>query len=195
MLSKSEIAQNSRLTLPYITWSQFELVESSFSGIAGVKFIYFDGVLEIMSPSPEHEDYKSLIGLLIEAYMRKTGMRFYKRGSATLGEKALSSRKEPDESYNFEAKKPTPDLAIEVIITSGNIDLLQLYERLQVPEVWIWQDGGLMVYNLQEHYQLVDRSYFLPDLDLSILAKYINYHDQYDAVIEFLRELQIPLAE
>jgi Uma2 family endonuclease len=186
---KSAIIHDSQLTLPGVTWSQFELVESSFSGIGGVKFAYFDGILEIMAPSPDHEDYKSTISLLLEVYMRKVGIRFYARGSATLGSKVLGGRKEPDESYNFGVKKPIPDLVIEVIITSGGIDLLQLYQRLAVPEVWLWQDGMLKVYHLERNYQAIDRSYFLPDLDLAILAKYINYHDQYDAVTEFVNEL------
>jgi Uma2 family endonuclease len=187
---KSATIHDSQLILPGVTWSQFELVESSFSGIGGVKFAYLDGILEIMAPSPDHEDYKSTISLLLEAYMRTVGTRFYARGSATLGSKALGGRKEPDESYNFDVKKPIPDLVIEVIITSGGIDLLQLYQRLEVPEVWLWQDGTIEVYRLDlSNYQAIDRSYFLPDLDLAILAKYINYHDQYDAVTEFVNEL------
>jgi Uma2 family endonuclease len=185
------IAQNSQLSLSGVTWEQFELVEEAFAGIGGVRFIYFDGVLEIMTPSADHEDYKSTIGLLIEAYMRKIGVRFYRRGSATLGKKALGGRKEPDESYNFEVKKPIPDLVVEVIITSGSINLLQLYQRLGVPEVWLWQDGVLEAYYLaNDSYLLIDRSHFLPDLDLNLLARYINYHDQYDAVIEFINELK-----
>jgi hypothetical protein len=57
-----------------------------------------------MTPSADHEDYKSTISLLLEAYMRKTSVRFYTRGSATLGNKSLGGQKEPDESYNFEIK-------------------------------------------------------------------------------------------
>jgi Uma2 family endonuclease len=186
---KSATIHDSQLTLPCVTWSQFELVESSFSDIGGVKFAYLDGILEIMAPSPDHEDYKSTISMLLEAYMRKVGIRFYARGSATLGSKEIGGRKEPDESYNFGAKKPIPDLVIEVIITSGGIDLLQLYQRLEVPEVWLWQDGTIELYRLECNYQKIDRSHFLPDLDLTILAKYINYHDQYDAVTEFANEL------
>jgi Uma2 family endonuclease len=186
----SSIAQNSQLSLPGVTWEQFELVEAAFAGIGGVRFIYFDGVLEITTPSADHEDYKSTIGLLLEAYRRKAGVRFYTRGSATLGNKTLGGQKEPDESYNFEVKKPIPDLVVEVIITSGNISLLQLYQRLGVPEVWLWQDGVLAAYYLEnDGYRLIDRSHFLPDLHLGVLAKYINYHDQYDAVIEFINEL------
>jgi Uma2 family endonuclease len=185
------IAQNSQLTLPGVTWEQFELVEAAFTEIGGVRFIYLDGVLEIMTPSADHEDYKSTIGLLLEAYMRKVGIRFYTRGSATLGTKALGGRKEPDESYNFEVKKPIPDLVVEVIITSGTISLLQLYQRLGVPEIWLWQDGVLDAYYLEATgYRLIDRSHFLPNLDFGVLIKYINYHDQYDAVVEFTNELK-----
>lgn len=187
----SSIAQNSQLSLPGVTWEQFELLEAAFAGIGGVRFIYLDGVLEIMTPSADHEDYKSTISLLLEAYMRKIDMRFYRRGSATLGKKALGGRKEPDESYNFEAKKPIPDLVVEVIITSGSISLLQLYQRLGVPEVWLWQDGVLDIYYLENNgYRLINNSHFLPELDLGVLSKYINYHDQYDAVIEFVGELK-----
>jgi Uma2 family endonuclease len=188
----SSIAQNSQLSLPGVTWDQFELVEATFAGIGGVRFIYFDGVLEIMTPSADHEDYKSTISLLLEAYMRKNSVRFYTRGSATLGNKSLGGQKEPDESYNFEVKKPIPDLVIEVIITSGTISLLQLYQRLGVPEVWLWQDGVLDIYYLEvTGYRLIDQSHFLPKLNLGVLSKYINYHDQYDAVTEFIDELNI----
>ncbi|MDX1976150.1 MAG: Uma2 family endonuclease [Pseudanabaenaceae cyanobacterium bins.68] len=187
----SSISQDAQISLPCVSWEQFELVESSFAGIAGVKFIYFDGILEIMSPSSEHEDDKSTIGLLLEAYMQMTGIRFYTRGSATLGNKAIGGRKEPDESYNFERKKPIPDLVIEVIITSGSINLLQLYHRLAVPEVWLWKNGILTVYHWHENNYAQERqSYFLPNLDLDMLVKYISYHDQYDAVKDFIKQLK-----
>jgi Uma2 family endonuclease len=45
----SSITQNSQLRLPGVTWEQFELVEEAFAGIGGVRFIYLDGVLEIMN--------------------------------------------------------------------------------------------------------------------------------------------------
>jgi len=107
-----------------ISWAQFENIELAFSGVAGVRFIYLDGILEIMTLSPEHEDIKSTIGLLLESYLRQVGSRLYKRGNATLGSKSLGGRKEPDESYNLIVKKSIPDLVIEVILTSGSINLL-----------------------------------------------------------------------
>ena len=175
-----------------ISWTQFENIELAFSGVAGVRFVYLDGILEIMTLSPEHEDIKSTIGLLLESYLRQVGPCFYKRGSATLGSQALGGRKEPDESYNLIVKKSIPDLVIEVILTSGSINLLDFYHRIGVPEVWYWEDVDLQVYYLSasnQDYEASKQSKLFPDLNISILSRYITYHDQYDAVAEFIKEI------
>jgi Uma2 family endonuclease len=56
--------------------------------------------------------------ILLDAYLRAKNLRFYSGGSATLGNKEITGRKEPDESYNIHSKKDIPDLIIEVIVTS-----------------------------------------------------------------------------
>ncbi len=185
------ITSNNLLIIADVTWKQLETIEASFQDIGGVRFTYLDGILEIMTISPEHEETKKTIGLLLEAYMREKGIRFYARGAPTLGSEEKKARKEPDESYNLETKKAIPDLVIEVVFTSGGIDKLQLYKRIGVPEVWFWEDGLLKVYHLREEYESLERSELLPDLDLTLLKRYITYHDQYDAVTEFLKDLSI----
>jgi len=185
-------AQPNKLVLDRITWEKFEQIETIFQDIEGLRFIYLDGELEIiMSPSQAHEDAKSTIGLLLEAYMRAKKIRFYTRGSATLGNKEITGRKEPDESYNLYTKKDIPDLIIEVIVTSGDINILEIYRRISIPEVWFYEDGLLTVYSLKNsRYFKVNKSELLPELNLETLTKYINYHDQYDAVTEFISELK-----
>jgi Uma2 family endonuclease len=42
-----------------------------------------------------------------------------------------------------------PDLAIEVVWTSGGIDKLEAYRRLAIREVWIWCDEALTVHVLE----------------------------------------------
>jgi Uma2 family endonuclease len=179
-------------TIQGVSWLQLESIEAAFSDIEGVRFVYLDGVLEIMTLSSEHEDVKSTIGLLLEVYMRHSGLRFYKRGSATLGNKELGGRKEPDESYNFDIKKAIPDLVVEVVLTSGNINVLDLYLRLGIPEVWYWEDGLLNVYCFVKEKQIYENfkaSQFFPELSLNTFAKYITYYDQYEAIAEFIKEL------
>jgi Uma2 family endonuclease len=181
---------DSCLTLREVSWSEFESLEAAFESVGGIKFAYLDGILEIMTVSPEHEETKGTIRALLEAYLREKSIRFYIKGSPTLGSKELGARKEPDESYNFLTKKAIPDLAIEVVFTSGGIDKLQLYKRLGIPEVWFWEDGVLSIYCLREEYEKVDRSELLPELDIALLVRYITYFDQYDAVTEFIKALR-----
>ncbi len=181
---------DSCLTLKGVSWSQFESLEAAFESVGGIKFAYLDGILEIMTVSPEHEETKGTIRALLEAYLREKGIRFYIKGGPTLGSKELGARKEPDESYNLQTKKAMPDLAIEVTFTSGGIDKLQLYKRLGIPEVWFWEDGVLSIYYLREEYEKVDRSELLPELDIALLVRYITYFDQYDAVTEFIQALK-----
>jgi Uma2 family endonuclease len=188
---RSAKINDTNCTIQGVSWLQFESIEAAFSSVEGVRFVYLDGVLEIMTLSPEHEEIKSTIGLLLEAYLRHSGIRFYKRGSATLGSRDLGGRKEPDESYNFNLKKDIPDLIIEVVLTSGYINSLDLYARMGIAEVWYWEDGKLKVYDLEEQvYKNVKASRFFPDLNLNILAKYITYYDQYEAIADFIKELQ-----
>jgi len=191
-LLETSQTQPNKLVLDGISWEKFEQIESTFQDVEGVRFIYLDGDLEIvMSPSQAHEDAKSTIGLLLEAYMKENKIRFYRRGSATLGNKEITGRKEPDESYNIYSKKDIPDLIIEVIITSGDINILEIYRRIGIPEVWFYEDGLLTVYSLKNsQYIKVNNSELLPELNLENFTKYINYHDQYDAVTEFINELK-----
>ncbi|MGG6265855.1 Uma2 family endonuclease [Leptolyngbya sp. AN10] len=169
-----------------LTWEQFEELDRSLETVAGVKLAYLDGNAEIMPISPEHEDFKSILVRLLEAFMDEKDIRYYKRGGPSLGNRELGARNEPDESYNFDAPKPSPDLVIEIVKTSGGINKLEGYRRLGVKEVWFWEDGVLAFYELQsDGYKKVGQSKLLPELPIDVFCRYIVYHDQYEAVKEF----------
>lgn len=173
-----------------ITWESFEAIEAAFSEVAGIRLAYLDGVIELIPISNEHEELKSTLGLLLEAYLRAKGIRFYARGGPSLGQKEDSARRQPDESYNIGAKKDRADIAIEVVLTSGGIDKLECYKRFGIPEVWFWQEGSLRLYALNEgSYRQIFVSQFLPQLDLAKLVAAANLPDQYDAVTEYMKSL------
>lgn len=186
VLEKPSTPKESYVLLDNVSWEQLEQLDVTLAG-TGARLIYLDGILEIMSPlSDEHEDSKSTLSLLLEAYMRVKKIRFYVRGSATLGKKENKTRREPDESYNLGTKKPIPDLVLEITVTSGGINKLEIYKRLGVAEVWFWEDGLLSVYALQDgEDKPVNQSILLPDLDLELLAQYSRMADQFDAVNEY----------
>jgi Uma2 family endonuclease len=171
-----------------IGWQQFKTIDMALGDRKGVKLAYLNGLLEIMSPIGQaHEDKKSTLGVLLEAYWRETGIRFYRTGGFTL-ESPETSSGTPDESYCINTRKDIPDLVIEVIITSGKIDKKELYRPQRVPEVWFWKKNQITVFQLQNDvYVQCDRSQFLPNLDLLLLSQWVDAPDQYDAVNELIQ--------
>jgi Uma2 family endonuclease len=182
--------QQARVILHNITWDRLEKLDAAFDGTK-VRLTYLDGYLEIMSPlSDAHEEPGNTLGQLLELYMRFKDIRFYGRGSATIGMQDLGARKEPDESYCLGTRKPIPDLALEITVTSGGIHVLEIYRRIGVPEVWFWEDGVISVYCLRSTgYELVQHSELLPELDVRSLEFHSRMADQYDAINAFMRTL------
>ena len=168
--SKIELNQT-RALLSNVTYETLEKLDTDLAQ-TGARLTYLDGCLEIMAPlSDAHEEPRNTLGQLLEIYMRTKNIRFYGRGSTTIGMKELGARKEPDESYCLGTRKSVPDLAIEVIVTSGGIDTLEIYRRVGVSEVWFWEDGVISVYCLRSTgYELVSKSELLPELDLRSVA-------------------------
>ena len=187
--SKIELNQT-RALLSNVTYETLEKLDTDLAQ-TGARLTYLDGCLEIMAPlSDAHEEPRNTLGQLLEIYMRTKNIRFYGRGSTTIGIKELGARKEPDESYCLGTRKSVPDLAIEVIVTSGGIDSLEIYRRVGVLEVWFWEDGVISVYCLRSTgYELVSKSELLPELDLRSLEFYSRMADQYDAVNAFMQLL------
>ncbi len=180
------------IVLYNITWEQFEQLDLTLAD-TGARLTYLDGMLEIMVPLSEaHEEPKSTVRSLVEIFLRERNIRFYIRGSQTQGKQEDSGRLEPDESYSIGTKKPVPDLAIEVTVTSGGINKLVIYARLKVPEVWFWKDGTIDVYCLRDGgtYEKVTQSELLPDLDIALVAEHSRMADQYDAIQSFIRILR-----
>lgn len=178
------------ITLYDISWEKFEAIASLLEE-SKIRLTYLDGTLDIMSPSQEHKLLKSTVGLLLETYLRYIGRRFYRTGGYTLGSREVGARGEPDESYNLDFVKPIPDIAIEVVITSGGVNKLEKYRRWGVPEVWFYQKQRILIYHLQTNkYEQVDKSSFFPELNINLLVRCLNMPDQYDATIAFSQALQ-----
>jgi len=176
LLTQSKPNPEVRIEQPLITWEQFKLIQRGFADSRGIRLAYYDGVLEIVSTSVEHELIKTIIGALLELYFLEMEIEFFPMGQATQ-EKVEQVSLQPDESYSFGNPKKIPDLAIEVILTSGNTEKLKKYYLLEVPEVWLWEDGVLDVYHLDTQ---SDRQYcksltskFLPNLDMATLQRCI----------------------
>jgi Uma2 family endonuclease len=154
-----------------VTWDNFKTIQQGFADSPDIRLFYYAGELEILSTSPEHEIVKGNIGYLIEDYLLGQGVDFVATGSFSQEREAVASV-QADESYCFGDRKPIPDLAIEVVFTSGGPDKLKRYAALGVAEVWFWEAGSIRVYRLQPSgYQPASESQYVQGIDLDRLAQ------------------------
>ena len=180
-----------RYTISGVSWQQYESVVAALADSPWYRITFLEGVLEILLPNRRHESQKDNIARLLGIYFEETRTRFYGLGSTTF-RRALKARgAEPDTCFCIGSEKEFPDLAIEIVETSGGLDKLEVCKGLAVSEVWFWKKGGFELYRLQnERYIKVLVSTLLPGLDLKLLAEYINHPEPLDAVIEFRQRLQ-----
>jgi Uma2 family endonuclease len=184
--SDTDIEQ--RLLMPgTYNWQEFEALEALLAESPGLRITYLDGSIELMTLGESHEQIKSLIGMFLEAYFIASNIEFIPVGSATRRGEAKGTSFKPDESYYLGTKKENPDLAIEVILTSGNLAKLEKYRRFQIPEVWLWENNQLRVYQLtSDSYQLVENSPLLPQLDLELLVCCVQMPSRLEAMKAFI---------
>ncbi len=181
-----------RVVLDGVSWHQYELLLATLGDdFPALRLSYLEGTLEIMTTSRLHEELKKMIAMLMESYFQETRTRFHGMGSATFRKIAKQRGLEPDECYCIGQKKEFPDLAIEVVLSSGLVDKLAIYQGLEVTEVWVWELGKFTVFHLRaEGYETLSNSELLPDCDLELLANYVQPEEQFDAVLSYREELK-----
>lgn len=180
-----------RYIISGVSWQQYEALLERLGDSPWYRVTFLEGVLEIAAPSRKHDRNKSLIGMLLEAYFQETRTRFYGLGSTTFNQPEGDRGTEPDECYCIGSEKDVPDLAIEVIVTSGGIDKLAVYRGLGVSEVWFWKQGAFEVHHLRDNdYEQIPASELLPTLDLNLLASYVEHSEPLDAVLEFREKVR-----
>ncbi len=182
-----------RLVTYNVPWSHYE-AQLALRGDAPVpRMAYLEGAMELMSPSKAHERIKSYLGRLLEAYALERGLDLSPYGAWTLKDAPKEAGAEPDECYLVgpDQGRDRPDLVIEVVWTSGGLDKLEIYRRLNVAEVWFWRDDRIAVHVLHEgRYQQVDRSRLFPDLDLPLICSLLDRPTALQAVRALLDHLR-----
>lgn len=165
------------VVLDGVSWADYQRLLEIRGDRSAPRITYLEGQVEIMSPSRFHENIKSVIGRLVETWCLAQGIEFTTLGSWTIEDKSVARGAEPDECYVFgRVAEPTrPDLAIEVVWTSGGLAKLEVYRKLNVREVWIWQDERLTPYLLRgSRFVAALASKVLPGIDLGLLVRFLD---------------------
>jgi len=179
-----------RVLLAGVPWAAYVVLRDSIPS-AAVRMTYLEGVLEIMSPSREHEVQKKQIARLLELFCLERDIPLYGYGSTTLRKEEGQRGLEPDECYARGQAKQIPDLAIEVVVSRGSIDKLDVYRGLGVREVWVFEGAALQLFALRGgSYQAIDQSEVMPKIDLARVATLSLWEDQHAALRAYRDELR-----
>jgi Uma2 family endonuclease len=168
-----------RFVLHGVPWWTYVALRDALDDQSGLKMTYLKGTLELMRPSTLHEDAKKLIARLLEVWAMEHDVDLRGFGGATFRREAKERGLEPDECYKLGKLEDddVPDLAIEVIVSSGLVDKMAVYAGLGVPEVWEWRPStrALVVHRLIDgDYVRMEHSALLPDLDLRLLLSFVR---------------------
>jgi Uma2 family endonuclease len=161
----------------------------AFAETPGVKLAYDRGVLEIMSPLPQHETKSFFLGRLVVVLTEELRMPLRGGGSTTLRRADLKKGIEPDECFwitnedKIRGKNrldlrvdPPPDLGFENDVTNSSLNRMEIYARLKVPEVWRLDQGRLSFWTLGEdgNYQRRETSGLFPMIRPEDLTQFLG---------------------
>ena len=125
----------------------------------GSRIAYDGELLEIMSPSKDHERYKILFDQLIGLLAIEWGLIVEPTGSMTLTVEPRGA--EPDSSYYVDndefktnslqldlAREPAPDLVVEIDLSRERLDKRSIYASIGVTEFWRYDGKELRAFYL-----------------------------------------------
>lgn len=174
-----DLSPGSHLLINDVTWEQYETLYAELGEDRRVpRLNYCNGTLEIMSPLPAHERPHRIIADIVKALLDAQERDWEDFGSTTF-KKPKRAGLEPDTCFYIQNAErvralmrmdmdtdPPPDLAIEADVTSKTT--LDAYATLQVPEVWIYDNGRLTIHLLQDgDYQPGITSQVFPNLPIT----------------------------
>lgn len=186
-LKQLSVPPGQRLLLHNVSWEEFEAILEELGEHRGSRLAYDKGTLEIMTPLPEHEAAKEIIGDLVKALLEELNIEFWTLGSTTFKNQQMAQGLEPDQCFYIQneaavrGKKrldltvdPPPDLAIEVDITSRTQP--SIYEALGVPEQWLCNNRQLQINVLQAGKYVESKSSLIfPGMPLiEVITRYLE---------------------
>ncbi|PYS90952.1 MAG: hypothetical protein DMF64_13565 [Acidobacteria bacterium] len=176
------------LLLPRLSWEEYETLLSDLTDRPGLRVSYDAGRVEIMSPLPEHEEYKETIYSLTRVMAEELRITVESRGSATYKQKRLAKGAEPDTSFYVQnaariigqrtidlAVDPPPDVVVEIDTTNESLGKFPIYAALGVPEIWRYDGRAAQFFQLAGAvYEEIEHSRAFPMLTAGVLTEFIE---------------------
>ena len=203
-----QLEPGSAVAIANISWEEFEAILADLGEQRSSRMTYYQGTLQIMAPMPAHERPHRLVGKIVEILLDAEERDWEDFGSTTFRRKQKQAGLEPDTCFYIQnaanvrdcmepmdlERDPPPDLAIEADVTSPTI--LAVYEALQIPEVWVYKQGRLVIYVLQAgKYVQSTISPTFPNHDILHLIPNLVQRALKEGSSQVLRQLRRQVAE
>jgi Uma2 family endonuclease len=173
-----------------VSWEDYERLLEELADRPGIRVTYDQGRLEIMSPRPEHEEYKRFIERIIDALADYLDLNVEPRGSATWRKQREAMGTEPDTCYYIAnadriigkrdidlTVDPPPDMVLDIDATHESLSKFPIYSTLRVPEIWRYdvRHKQVHIYELRGNkYAEITVSHSFPILTPKALADFIE---------------------
>jgi Uma2 family endonuclease len=186
-LKRIHVPPGQRVLLENVSWTELEAILEELGEHRAAKIAYDQGMLEIMTPLPQHEFNKEIISDLIKVLLEELDIEFLSLGSTTFKNQYMEKGIEPDQCFYIKnedlvrGKKrldltidPAPDLALEIDVTSRTHP--NIYQCLKVPELWRLENGKLQINVLVDgNYVVSQSSLNFPSLPLiDVIPRYLE---------------------
>lgn len=185
-----------RVVLRSVSWETYERLLAENSDRSSPRLTYDRGVLEIMSPSAEHEWYKELISDLVKLLARELRIDILSLGSTTFRREETERGFEADACYYVAHARqlrgreridlsvdPPPDIVVEVAVTRSSLSKFPICAALGVPEIWSYDGSRLRIYRLdRSEYIEWPSSSILPELGAEQLTAWLELAKALDSV-------------
>jgi Uma2 family endonuclease len=163
------------------SWNFYDGLTEALGERAPFRVAYDGRDIEIMTLGPKHEGIRDLLSLFVNEVHDGLEIDCRGLGSTTWKRSELGRGIEADLCYYFDPAKleaceaadaqdsnnvadyPNPDLAVEVDLSTSNIDLPGIYRALQVSEIWRFRDRTVSIEQLgvDGNYAAAESSRFL----------------------------------
>lgn len=191
-----DCSQEQRVVMRNVSWETYERLLEDHISCSAPRFTYDRGVLEVISPSPEHEWYNRLISDLAKLLAREMRIDLLELGSTTFKNDPRRQGFEPDTCFYIShirqmrgkkrmdtATDPPPDIVVEIVVTHPVVGKFPLYAELGIPEVWTYDGENLVIHQLRDReYAKISASSVLPGLNAHQLGEFLELGKTLDSL-------------
>jgi len=185
-----------RVLLRNVSWETYERLLAENLERSSPRFTYDRGLLEIMSPSAEHEWYNRLVSDLVKLLARELRIDVLDLGSTTFEREEVEKGFEPDSCFyvthvkHMRGKKridlaidPPPDFVVEVVVTHPSLSMFPICAAFGVSEIWTYDGNRLRIYRLRgSEYTDVPSSRVLAELEADELTDFLELGKTLDSL-------------